>query len=586
MKDPPVCFTEFFLPSPLLPQVLVFSFPGHPSPPLGMLVNICTTIESWLAADSENVALVHCLNGMGRTATILACFLAWVGDTSSPQDGLQWVADCKGIPVDKLTVPSQRRYIQYFSAVLDGRRPAGQALILKRVIMNSVPNFFEVPRLDGRQTGGASQQQKPMCRPYLQLFKDGTLLFSSAPTIEAPRPNNNNDLKQKEKAAGSSSQDYPPRDVVQPKWIYESGSSTSFCMEFPLHGDILLRGRHIQSSGKRVSMFRAAFHTGYISNGVLRLTKAELDGANVDTRFAEDFFLDLVFSVVESRGGPEGGVAAAATARQRRTTSSPLLNKNALMMDSAANDAYDDMLLRDVQFWDVIKERKACRSKAAATKSSTPRLSPVPNLQQQSRKRLEDSSLTPPPAAAATINDAKRVVIKQEQEYPMPSAPTNKFRIDAEVDEMAANLTDHEATDRDRNLLAELAALEELEIGPDDNGDGDAEANQVALAHGGRVAESDRVAQMTSPMLQTDDGGATVVDKGKERERQELPRSSCSSEDVMLAVDSVLNSTCVVSFLSVHGTACRVRVRVGEFSSFFIVNYYILHFIPHSQGIE
>ena len=34
-------------------------------------------------------------------------------------------------------------------------------------------------------------------------------------------------------------------------------------------------------------MFRAAFHTGYVPCGVLRLGKAQLDGACVDSRFDE-----------------------------------------------------------------------------------------------------------------------------------------------------------------------------------------------------------------------------------------------------------------------------------------------------------
>lgn len=32
-------------------------------------------------------------------------------------------------------------------------------------------------------------------------------------------------------------------------------------------------------------MFRAAFHTGYVPCGVLRLTKQQLDGACADDRF-------------------------------------------------------------------------------------------------------------------------------------------------------------------------------------------------------------------------------------------------------------------------------------------------------------
>ena len=66
---------------PLFTQVLDFRFPGHPAPPLGMLFKICTSIESWICADDKNIAAVHCLTGRGRTSTVLACYLAWVGES-------------------------------------------------------------------------------------------------------------------------------------------------------------------------------------------------------------------------------------------------------------------------------------------------------------------------------------------------------------------------------------------------------------------------------------------------------------------------------------------------------------------------
>ncbi|CAN0327670.1 unnamed protein product, partial [Ectocarpus sp. 13 AM-2016] len=52
-----------------------------------------------------------------------------------------------------------------------------------------------------------------------------------------------------------------------------------------LQGDLLVRCRHVSPTGRRVSMFRAAFHTGYVPCGVLRLTKQQLDGACADDRF-------------------------------------------------------------------------------------------------------------------------------------------------------------------------------------------------------------------------------------------------------------------------------------------------------------
>jgi hypothetical protein len=55
-------------------------FPGFPSPPLGLLIKIVTSIENWLAADPANVAVIHCMTGKGRTAIVAACALAWLGE--------------------------------------------------------------------------------------------------------------------------------------------------------------------------------------------------------------------------------------------------------------------------------------------------------------------------------------------------------------------------------------------------------------------------------------------------------------------------------------------------------------------------
>jgi hypothetical protein len=53
-----------------------------------------------------------------------------------------------------------------------------------------------------------------------------------------------------------------------------------FNVETPLHGDILMRCRHVSADGRRVSVFRTAFHTGYIQDNILRIPKSQLDGAN------------------------------------------------------------------------------------------------------------------------------------------------------------------------------------------------------------------------------------------------------------------------------------------------------------------
>jgi tensin len=129
--------------SVLQEQVLTHCFPGSPSPPLGLLLKLILSMESWLKADKDNVAVIHCLTGKGRTSTVLACFLCWTGEagfTRDPMKALEYIALCKRYDsVDKLTIPSQRRYIGYFSNMLDGVRPHQPPLTLKRIIMSEAP---------------------------------------------------------------------------------------------------------------------------------------------------------------------------------------------------------------------------------------------------------------------------------------------------------------------------------------------------------------------------------------------------------------------------------------------------------------
>lgn len=248
-------------------QVLEYKFPGHPSPPLGLLFKICTSIESWLDADERNVAVVHCLTGKGRTAALIACVMAWLGEFTTPMEALQYIADRRGFTVDNLTIPSQRRYVQYFSNMLDGVKPRSEPLLLRRVILNSIP-LFGTEQEDGVDLG---------CCPYVQLFKNGKLIATSA-------------------AQGSNN----PDDKLSLRWIKGEEGSASFSVDCVVQGDILLRCRHAARSGARVSMFRCGFHTGYVPSGVLRLTKAQLDGSSSDSRYSEDFFVDLIFAPVQA----------------------------------------------------------------------------------------------------------------------------------------------------------------------------------------------------------------------------------------------------------------------------------------------
>lgn len=294
-------------------QVLEYKFPGHPAPPLGLLFKICTSVESWLDADEKNVAAIHCMTGKGRTATLMACVLTWLGEFDSPMQALQYVALRKNTAVEYLTIPSQRRYIQYFSNLLDGVKPNSEPLLLRRIIINSVPIFGTAP------TGVKG------CCPYVQLFKNGKLVASAAVDQETHPQDDDNGIAALEASSNNRQ--------LQLKWVSHEEGSASFTIDCLVQGDILLRCRHAAQTGARVSMFRAAFHTGYVSGGVLRLTKAQLDGSSSDARFGDDFFIDLIFG--NASDGPAKSVH-----------------------EAALSDKYESSLHKDARFWESIGARK------------------------------------------------------------------------------------------------------------------------------------------------------------------------------------------------------------------------------------
>ena len=271
-------------------QVLTFSFPGSPSPPLGLLLKLLVSMESWLKADDRNVAVVHCLTGKGRTSTVLAAFLCWMGQAgfSDIYQALEYIAACKQMSADELTIPSQRRYASYFKNMLDGVRPSQPPLMLRRIIMSEAPRYAKgPPRTDSAEAGGDSSKKSSSkqedsetqllgCVPYLQIFKAGKLLQTTPASLHFQQAEN----------------ELPFCQVAD--------GNISFHVNLVVQGDILVRARHLTANKKRVSMFRAAFHTGYAPPNVMRLTKSQLDGACTDDRFVEDFFLDFILEPVDA----------------------------------------------------------------------------------------------------------------------------------------------------------------------------------------------------------------------------------------------------------------------------------------------
>mmetsp|Transcript_29443 Transcript_29443/g.80884 ORF Transcript_29443/g.80884 Transcript_29443/m.80884 type:complete len:860 (-) Transcript_29443:112-2691(-) len=399
-------------------QVLNYSFPGSPSPPLGLLLKLLTSLESWLRADAQNVAVVHCLTGKGRTSLVVAAFLGWMAEAGfgDIREALSYIAKCKQISVDDLTIPSQRRYASYFTNMLeDSIRPSQPPLLITRVILSQPPRFARGPgrnpnnqgdgtaadNKDGGEEGGKNDDNNNHnnsetssswkeddfwgCAPYLQLFKGGQLVFT-APASRSyseqedqekdgdKTPTDDKDDKEKKTTENSTAATPPNRHKKESLPFCHAGDgSVSFHVNQIVQGDVLLRCRHLTAKRQRVSMFRAAFHTGYMgNNSVLRLTKSQLDGAcNDHQRFADDFYVDVLLEPVDAE---EAGKLL------QKTQDIPTPEETEQVVDGQETSkktttvtatAYDTMLDRDSRFWDVIeKRRQAQKEQEQKTKAA------------------------------------------------------------------------------------------------------------------------------------------------------------------------------------------------------------------------
>lgn len=124
-------------------QILDFPFPDHHAPPLTFLFTIVNAVDSWIEASPENVAIVHCKGGKGRTGVVIVCWLMYSALFPDIGAAAKHFAAKRSATAKGVTQPSQVRYLTYFSnTLLMGRRPPCQRYRLVSVFFGPVPKAY------------------------------------------------------------------------------------------------------------------------------------------------------------------------------------------------------------------------------------------------------------------------------------------------------------------------------------------------------------------------------------------------------------------------------------------------------------
>ncbi|XP_065157143.1 phosphatidylinositol 3,4,5-trisphosphate 3-phosphatase and dual-specificity protein phosphatase PTEN isoform X2 [Atheta coriaria] len=137
-----LCSERSYHPQKFHNRVKKYPFDDHNPPRLDLIRPFCEDVQGWLDKHEENVAVVHCKAGKGRTGTMICCYLLHSGGMKNADDALRLYGETRTQDQKGVTIPSQVRYVRYYGRIVrDGLvyRPA--ALYLTEIRLEPPPTF-------------------------------------------------------------------------------------------------------------------------------------------------------------------------------------------------------------------------------------------------------------------------------------------------------------------------------------------------------------------------------------------------------------------------------------------------------------
>lgn len=298
-----LCIEEAYEPSHFHGRVARYPFDDNHVPPLAMIKEFCEDVDSWLASDPKNIAVIHCMAGKGRTGLMVSSYLTYTG--KSAEEALQIYAQKRTTNNEGVSIPSQLRYVGYWEKILsfpkgldqgppEVKLPKPCSRELQRVRLYDTVNtdsvFFvvsEVQEIPGQRYRPSVEVSKSCCR----RIKRGSQRSYSPRYFYSIVDEEGEDNKQQSTAE--------PRLVVQMDTespILYQKTCLDCCFEKPIQvtGDVRIIFYERLIGGR---LFYACFNTSFIANSLLQFSMRDLDKVGKKGRSicGPSFCLELLF---------------------------------------------------------------------------------------------------------------------------------------------------------------------------------------------------------------------------------------------------------------------------------------------------
>lgn len=301
-----LCIEENYNPANFHGRVEVYPFDDNHVPPLSLIKNFCESIYSWLSCDPQNIAVIHCMAGKGRTGLMVCAYLVYSG--MAVDEAFQLYANRRTTNNQGVSIPSQRRYVRYWSDVLSfsgGRLngppnvnlPATSTRELRRIRLYDAVNINSVFVAVMEMQEIPHQIYRPsieVARGCCRQIKQGCH-GSSSPRYYLSHV----DGEYKDQAELDSPRIVMQMDTERPAIYHKRCLDYRFEKPLEVSGDIRVIF-YEKMIGSR--LFYVCFNTAFIKGSLLQFSSRDLDkvGSKGKSMCGPSFCLELFFGPVNA----------------------------------------------------------------------------------------------------------------------------------------------------------------------------------------------------------------------------------------------------------------------------------------------